>query len=107
MKCGIIGLFLDKDTQFAFTILCVCVLSCSVVSNSLRPHGCSPPGSFVHGVFRVRILQWLAIPFFRGSSQPRDGTHVSCISWFCRWDSLPLSHLGSFAITGRFYSNEM
>ena len=25
MKCGIIGLFLDKDTQFAFTILCVCV----------------------------------------------------------------------------------
>ena len=41
--------------------------------------GYSPPGSFVHGISRVRILQWVAIPFSRGSSWPRDQTHTSCI----------------------------
>ena len=37
----------------------------------------SPPGSSVHGVFQVRILQWVTISYFKGSSQPRDGTHVA------------------------------
>jgi len=40
----------------------------------------SPPGSFVHGILQARILEWLAIPFSRGSSPPRDGTLVSCIA---------------------------
>ena len=31
----------------------------------------------VHGIFQVRILEWVAVPFSRGSSQPRDGTQVS------------------------------
>ena len=35
---------------------------------------CSPPGSFVHGILQARILDWVAIPFSRGSSRPRDGT---------------------------------
>ena len=44
---------------------------------------CSPPGSSVHGVLQGRILEWAAIFFFRGSSQPRDRTWVSCIAdWF-------------------------
>ena len=34
----------------------------------------------VHGILQARILAWLAIPSCRGSSQPRDQTHVSCIS---------------------------
>ena len=40
---------------------------------------CSPPGSSVHGILQARILEWVAIPFSRGSSQPRDQIQVSCI----------------------------
>jgi len=39
---------------------------------------CSPPGSSVNGILQARILEWVAISFSRGSSQPRDQTHVSC-----------------------------
>ena len=41
---------------------------------------CSPPGSSVTGILQARILEWFAIPFFRGSSPPRDQTHVSYVS---------------------------
>ena len=44
------------------------------------PVHCSPPGSSVHGVFQAKILEQAAISSSRGSSQPRDRTHVSCIS---------------------------
>ena len=44
------------------------------------PMDCSPPGSSVHGIFQARILDWVAIPYFRGSSWPRDRSHVSCTS---------------------------
>ena len=40
---------------------------------------CSLPGSSVHGILQARTLEWLAIPFSRGSSWPRDQTRVSCI----------------------------
>ena len=32
----------------------------------------------IHGILHVRILEWVAVPFSRESSQPRDGTQVSC-----------------------------
>ena len=38
------------------------------------------PGSSVHGISQARILEWVAITFFRGSFQPRDRTQVSCIA---------------------------
>ena len=38
---------------------------------------CSPPGSSIHRIFQARILEWVAMPFSRGSSQPRDRTWVS------------------------------
>ena len=44
------------------------------------PMDCSPPSSSVHGVLQVRILEWVAISCSRGSSWPRDGTGVSCVS---------------------------
>ena len=62
----------------------VCV--CSVVTDPMcqswlcNPMDCSPPGSSVCGIFQVRILEWVAISFSRVSSQPKDGTHVSCVS---------------------------
>ena len=37
---------------------------------------CSSPGSFVHGVLKARILEWVAMLSSRGSSQPRDQTQV-------------------------------
>ena len=51
------------------------------MSDSLRPHGldCSLPGFSVHGILPGRIMEWVAIPFSRGSSQPRDQTQV-CIA---------------------------
>ena len=42
------------------------------------PVGYSPPGSSVHGILQAGILMWVAMPFFRGSSQPRDRSWVSC-----------------------------
>ena len=41
---------------------------------------CSPPGSSVHGILQVRILEWVAIPSSKGSSWPRDRTWISCIA---------------------------
>ena len=44
------------------------------------PVDCSPPDSSVHGILQARILEWVAIFFSRGSSQPRDRTQVSRIA---------------------------
>ena len=41
---------------------------------------CDPMDYTVHGILQVRMLEWVAIPFSRGSSQPRDRTQVSCIA---------------------------
>ena len=41
---------------------------------------CSLPGSSVHGIFQAIVLEWIAISFSRGSSQPRDQTQVSQIA---------------------------
>ena len=40
----------------------------------------SPPGSSVHGILQARILEWVAVPFSRGSFHPRDQTQVSHIA---------------------------
>ena len=42
------------------------------------PMDCSPTGSSVHGILQARILEWVVIPFSRGSSRPRDQDQVSC-----------------------------
>ena len=41
------------------------------------PMDCSPPGSCVHEILQARILEWVAFPFSKGSSQPRDQIQVS------------------------------
>ena len=43
----------------------------SVMPGSGRPRGCSPPGSSVHGSLQARVLEWVAMPFSRGSSPAR------------------------------------
>ena len=59
---------------------------------------CSPPGSSVHGILQIRIVEWVAIPFSRGSSQPRDGTRVSPCLLHWREGSLPLVPPGSMIL---------
>ena len=44
------------------------------------PMDCSPPGSSVHGILQAKIVEWVAIPFSRVSSQPRNRTQVSNIA---------------------------
>ena len=53
------------------------------------PMDYSPPGSFVHGIPQARILEWVAIPFSRVSSRPRDQAWVSCTAggFFTIWTS--------------------
>ena len=51
--------------------------SCPTVCD---PTDYSPPGSSVHGVLQARKLEWVAVPFSSGSSQPRNRTGVSCIA---------------------------
>ena len=53
----------------------------------------SLPGSSFHGIFLTRILEWVAIPFSRGSSWPRDRTWVSCTAggFFTIWATREVS----------------
>ena len=75
------------------------VLVASVVSDSLwPPMDCRLPGSSVHEILQARILEWVAIPFSRGSSWPRDRAYISCIpgGFFTIWatrEALQIFHV--------------
>ena len=69
--------------------LCLVARSCPALCD---PVDCSPQGFSVHGVLQARMLEWVAIPFSRGSFPSRDRTQVSCIG---RWILYHLSHQGS------------
>ena len=56
------------------------------------PMDCSPPGSSVLGILQARILEWVAMPFSRGSSQPRDLFSPGLLH--CRQILYHLSHQG-------------
>ena len=60
--------------------MCVCVLVAQSCSTLCDPTDCGPPGFSVYGILQARMLEWIAIPFSRGTSQPRDQTLVSCIA---------------------------
>ena len=65
----------------------MCVLVAQSCLSLCDPMDCSPTGFSVHGILQARILEWVAIPFSRGSSWPRDQTLVSCIAgrFFTTW----------------------
>ena len=69
----------DSRPQHAFCVL-ISALRCELMD-------CSPPGLSVNGNSPARILEWVAIPFSRRSSLPRDQTWVSCIAgrFFIIW----------------------
>ena len=75
--------------SFINVYVCVCATqSCPTLCD---PMDYTPTGSSVHGILQARILAWLAIPFSRGSSQPRGWTQVL----HCRRILYHLNHQGS------------
>ena len=98
-----------EQTLFPWWLICLWLIGCLFQgktslgadlylqsSHVLVAHSCptlwdprdySPPVSSVHGILQSRILEWVVIPFSRGSSQPRDWTQVSCIAgiFFTVW----------------------
>ena len=75
------------------------LVSCCLVTKQCTTLFCdpmdgSPPGSSVHGILQARILEWVAISFFRGSSRPRtQGWNLHLLHW--QVGSLSLRHRGS------------
>ena len=73
--------------------------SCSVVSDSLQPHGLySSPGSSVHRILQARILEWVAISFSRGSSWSRNWTWSPAL----QADSIPTEPPGKHILSNGF-----
>ena len=73
--------------RWGYMGLCLVAQSCLTLWS---PMDCSLTGSSSHGIFQARILELVAISYSRGSSRPRDWTHVSCLlHWHA--DSLPLA----------------
>ena len=76
-----------SEEQYIIPHMLTHAQSCLTLCN---PMDCSPPGSSVHRILQARIVEWIAIPFSRGSCLPKDRTRVSCIS----------------SIAGRFFTAE-
>ena len=77
-----------ESTIFKFPLswinICLVPQLCPAFCN---PRADSPPGFSVHGILQARILEWVAIPFSRGSSWPKNWSEVSCIAgrFFTIW----------------------
>ena len=65
---------------WCYLIMILCAQSLQPCLTLWDPMDCSLPGSSVYGILQARILEQVVIPFFRGSSQPRDQTHMSRIA---------------------------
>ena len=75
-----------KVTFSPLQLISICGSECEVAQSCPSlwdPMDCSLPGSSVHGILQARILEWFAISFSRGSSQPRGRTQVSRIAGRC------------------------
>ena len=79
-RCDLVrkALLAQQTYQDLRSPVCYCLVAKS--PNSCDPRDCSPPGSSVHGISQLRILEWVVMPSSRGSSWPRDQTQVSKLS---------------------------
>ena len=67
----------DTSDQNLFSPCGLTTQSCLTLCDTMD---CSLPGSSIHVIVQSRILEWVAMPSSKGSSQPRDWIHVSCIA---------------------------
>ena len=107
---GVIKFWMDFESRLKTVdwqlpcVVCVsvcvgaCACMCAQVCPTLwDPMDSSLSGSSILGIFQARILSWVAISFFRESSQPRDWTCISLVTWNGRqilyhcptWEALP------------------
>ena len=71
------------------------------------PTLCNPMDYTVHGILQARILEWVAFPFSRGSSQPRDWTQVSYTvgGFFTSWATKE-ARVGSLSILWQIFPTQ-
>ena len=84
--------------------MCITELLCyTAIMNMIKvkvaqpcPTLCDPMNYTAHGILQARILEWVAFPFSRGSSHPRDRTQVSCIvgRFFTSWATREAKNTG-------------
>ena len=72
---------MDGNVSKLRMVLHVCLCLVTSVMSLCDPVDCTPPGFSVHGVFPARILEWVAMPFSRGSSI--QGSNLGLLH--CRW----------------------
>ena len=103
------------ECVFVCVCVCVCAQSCLILCN---PTDYTQPSSSVHGISQARTLEWVAISSSRGSSQPKDQTHISCSFCIGRqilyhwaiWDPLrmwTMYRLVTFSLDKYFFSAQL
>ena len=83
------------ETAWIQVLCCVCAKSLLSCLTLCDPMDLSPPGSSVNGILQARILEWVAMPSSRRSSELRDRTRVSYVSCIGRWVIYHWHHLRS------------
>ena len=73
-------IFFFLKSPYLLKVKVLATQSCLTLCDSMD---CCPPGSSIHGILQARILEWVALPFSRESSQPGNQTQVSHIA--CRF----------------------
>ena len=86
--CSVGLFFLSLGKYYAVLIVVLLTKSCVILCD---PRDCTLPGFSVHGISQARVLEWVAITFYRGPSCPG----IEPMSPYWPVDSLPLSYLGS------------
>ena len=86
MDCSDHAMLNVSQNIMSYTLHSVCVWVAQLCPTLWNPMDCGPPGSSVYGILQARILKWVDIAFFRGSSQPRE------------WTSSPALQADSFTI---------
>ena len=75
----------QEEMCLSYKFLMCCAQSLQSCKALCDPMDCSPPGSSVLRILQARILEWVAVPSSRGSSQPRDWILISCFFSIGRW----------------------
>ena len=90
--CSVVSLLQPRVCSHCAPTWHFCCLIAQLCLTLCDPVDCSLLGNSAPGIFQARTLEWVALSFFRGSSQPRDQTWVSGTSCIGRWMLHHLSH---------------